>query len=119
MKAQAQSQLYPQHFNLSEITLLDGQHKTMMELNARLLLDYDADRLMTPFIRQAGLSDRSTSKYYGWTKAHPTFSNWGLPDWSLEGHVGGHYITALSLAYAAMNDGKHDDLRKQLKSRLE
>lgn len=116
---QAQSQLYPQHFDLSEITLLDGQHKTMMELNAKLLLDYDADRLMTPFIRQAGLSDKSTSKYYGWTKTHPTFSNWGLPDWSLEGHVGGHYITALSLAYAAMNDGKHDDLRKQLKSRLE
>jgi len=119
LNTQAQSQLYPQHFDLSEVTLLDGQHKTMMETNAKLLLDYDADRLMTPFIRQAGLSSKSTSKYYNWTSKHPSFSNWGLSDWSLEGHVGGHYITALSLAYAAMNDGKHDDLRNKLKTRLE
>jgi len=115
----AQSQLYPQHFDLSEVTLLNGQHKQMMELNAELLLKYDADRLMTPFIRQAGLSSQSGSKYYNWTSKHPSFTNWGLSDWSLEGHVGGHYVTALSLAYAAMNDGQHDALRKQLKERLE
>ncbi len=119
LNTKAQSQLYPQHFDLSEVTLLDGQHKEMMELNAKLLLDYDADRLMTPFIRQAGLSSVSTSKYYNWVTKHPSFSNWGLSDWSLEGHVGGHYVTALALAYAAMNDGKHDDLRGKLKSRLD
>ena len=115
----AQSQIYPQHFNLSEITLSDGQHKDMLILNAKLLLDYDADRLMTPFVRQSGLSDQSTSKYYGWVKAHPSFSNWGLSDWSLEGHVGGHYITALSLAYAALNSSDQADLRGKLKERLD
>ena len=119
--SKAQSQLYPQHFDLSEVTLLDGQHKDMLVINAKLLLDYDADRLMTPFIRQAGLSDNSSSKYYGWVKAHPSFSNWGLSDWSLEGHVGGHYVTALSLAYAALNDGssEQNELRKKLKERLD
>ena len=116
-----QSLLYPQHFDLSEITILDGQQKTMMERNASLLLDYDADRLMTPFVRQSGLSDVSSSKYYKWTEKHPSFTNWGLADWSLEGHVGGHYVTALSLAYAALNDGSdtQNTLRKQIKERLD
>ena len=71
--ASAQSELYPQHFNLEEVTLLDGPMKTMMETNNRLLLDYDADRLMTPFIRQAGLTTDSSSKYYQWDKKKPSF----------------------------------------------
>ncbi len=102
--AAAQNEIYPQHFNLEEVTLLDGPMKTMMEINDKLLLEYDADRLMTPFIRQAGLSKDAASKYNGWEEKHPSFSNWGLSDWSLEGHVGGHYVSALALAYAASHD---------------
>lgn len=118
--AYAQSQLYPQHFNLSEITLLDGQHKDMMVLNAKLLLKYDADRLMTPFVRQANLHKQTGSKYYGWVSKHPSFSNWGLDSWSLEGHVGGHYVSALALAYAAsINNKELAELNAQLKKRLD
>ena len=112
----AQSELYPQHFDLEEVTLLDSPLKTAMDGNAQLLLQYDADRLLTPFIRQAGLLTRSGSKYVGWERLHPSFTNWGLSDWSLEGHVGGHYLTALSLAYAAEKD---ETLRTQLKERLD
>ena len=115
-EANAQSEIYPQHFDLGEVTLLDGPMKTMMELNDELLLKYDADRLMTPFIRQAGLSKGTDSKYEGWETRHPSFLNWGLNDWSLEGHVGGHYVTALSLAYAASRDA---DMKKRLKERLD
>ena len=115
-EAKAQSEIYPQHFDLSEVTLLDGPMKTMMETNDELLLKYDADRLMTPFIRQAGLSKSTSSKYYGWETAHPSFGNWGQPDWSLEGHVGGHYVTALALAYAATNDA---DMKAKMKERLD
>ena len=114
--AAAQSEIYPQHFDLSEVTLLDGPMKTMMEINDELLLKYDADRLMTPFIRQAGLSQNASSKYYGWETQHPSFSNWGLSDWSLEGHVGGHYITALSLAYAATSDA---NMKARMKEKLD
>lgn len=118
--ADAQSQLYPQHFDLSEIRLLDCQQKDMMILNAKLLLEYDADRLMTPFIRQAGLGAKSSSKYYGWVQKHPSFQNWGLDSWSLEGHVGGHYVTALALAYAALNnEPEYATLRTQLKERMD
>ncbi len=95
--------LYPQHFALNEIKLGESHLRNAMILNIKVLLDYDADRLMTPFVRQAGLSSTTdtNSRYYRWIQNHPTFGNWGQSDWSLEGHVGGHYITALSLAIAA------------------
>ncbi|MBO4215359.1 MAG: glycoside hydrolase family 127 protein [Bacteroidaceae bacterium] len=103
--AAAQSEIYPQHFNLSEVTLLNGPMKTMMETNDKLLLEYDADRLMTPFIRQAGLSKNPSSKYNGWEEKHPNFPNWGGDaGFDLSGHVGGHYVSALALAYASTND---------------
>ncbi len=113
---QAQSEIYPQHFDLEEVTLLDSPFKTAMDTNNKHLLQYDVDRLMTPFIRQAGLSKDSDSKYYGWEAAHPSFTNWGLSDWSLEGHVGGHYLTALALAYAATHD---EAMQKILKEKLD
>lgn len=100
----AQSEIYPEHFDLDEVMLLDGPLKTAMDKNNVLLLEYDVDRLLTPFIRQAGLSKKSGSKYNGWEAKHPSFSNWGQSSWSLEGHVGGHYLTALALAYAATDD---------------
>jgi len=110
---QAQSQIYPEHFDLAQVRLLDGPMRTAMNLNDELLMQYDVDRLLTPFVRQAGLS---TGKYAGWVAAHPSFPNWGQADWSLEGHVGGHYLTALALAYAASDD---EAMRTRLKSRLD
>lgn len=115
-KASAQNSLYPQHFNLNEVTLLDGPLRTAMLKNDDLLLQYDADRLMAPFIRQAGL-DKKSGKYNGWLNQHPSFSNWGLSSWSLEGHVGGHYLTALALAIASL-DESNIDLRNRLSERL-
>ena len=114
--AEAQSELYPQHFDLEEITITDPTFKDALDGNAKLLLKYDADRLMAPFIRQAGLHTKSGGKYYGWLTAHPSFTNWGLDNWSLEGHVGGHYLTALALAYAAEDDAS---LKTQLKEKLD
>lgn len=112
----SQSELYPQHFDLEEVRLSDGPLRNAMELNVNHLLQYDTDRLLTPFIRQAGLHTISGGKYEGWTIGHPSFSNWGLSSWSLEGHVGGHYLTALALAYAATDD---DVVRGTLKTRLD
>ncbi len=121
MTANAQSELYPQHFDLQEVTLADGPLRTALVTNAKLLMQYDADRLMTPFVRQAGLSATTdnASRYYQWETKHPSFRNWGQPSWSLEGHVGGHYLTALALAYAALNRDEDADLRAQMKERLD
>ncbi len=109
----AQTELYPNHFNLEEVTLTDGPLKTAMDRNIQTLLEYDMDRLLTPYIRQAGLNSGS---YAGWVAAHPSFPNWGSPDFNLDGHVGGHYLSALALAYGAC----HDEItRSQLKTRLD
>ena len=109
----AQSELYPQHFNLEEVTLTASPLKIAQDKNFDVLLSYDVDRLLTPYIRQAGLN---TGDYEGWVAAHPTFSNWGSSDFNLDGHVGGHYLTALSLAYAACHDAT---TKAALKTRLD
>lgn len=110
---QAQSELYPHHFNLSEVTLLDSPFKTAMDLNIGHLMQYDVDRLLTPFIRQAGLS---SGVYAGWLSQHPNFENWGGGGFDLSGHVGGHYLSALALAYAACHDA---GTKARLKDRLD
>lgn len=117
--AAAQSKLYPQHFDLSEVRITAGPLRDAMVINARMLLDYDADRLMTPFVREAKL-DKAGSKYEGWNAKHPSFRNWGDYSWSLEGHVGGHYITALALGYNAMKDDPElNSLALQMKERMD
>ncbi len=118
MGAQAQRELYPKHFDLSEVTLLDGPMKTAMELNFQMLMQYDVDRLLTPYVRQSGLAatTNTQSPYYQWEQKHPSFPNWGSGNFNLDGHVGGHYLTALSLAYAACRE---EGMKAQLKERLE
>ena len=116
--ATAQSELYPKHFDLEQVTLLEGPMKQAMDLNINTLLKYDVDRLLTPYIRQAGLSSTTdaNSKYYHWESKHPSFSNWGDSSFNLDGHVGGHYLSALALAYAACHDS---ETKASLKERLD
>ncbi len=104
----AQSKLYPHLFDLQEVILTDGMFKTALDLNNETLLQYDVDRLLTPYFRQAGIS--------GWEAQHPNFPNWGSGNFRLDGHVGGHYLSALALAYAATKD---EDMRTQLKERMD
>jgi len=104
----AQSKLYPHLFDLKEVTLTDGIFKTALDLNNETLLQYDVDRLLTPYFRQAGFSE--------WEQQHPNFSNWGSGNFRLDGHVGGHYLSALALAYAATKD---EAMRNRMKERME
>ena len=115
----AQSELYPKHFDLEQVTLLAGPMKTAMDLNIKMLMQYDTDRLLTPFVRQSGLASTTdqTSPYYQWLTKHPNFKNWGGDaGFDLSGHVGGHYLSALALAYAACHD---EAVRTQLKERMD
>lgn len=112
-EAQAQSEIYPQHFNLNEVTVTSGPLKEAQDLNFATLLNYDVDRLLTPFVRQAGLN---TGDYANWITLHPNFENWGSGSFRLDGHVGGHYLTALALAFAACHEA---ETKAQLKSRMD
>ena len=117
--ATAQTALYPHHFGLEQVELLDGPMKTAMEKNIQHLLQYDTDRLLTPFVRQAGLSKTTdtASPYYQWETRHPNFRNWGGDaGFDLSGHVGGHYLSALAMAWAACHD---EAMRAPLKERLD
>lgn len=107
-----QSALYPHLFDISQVTLLDGELKSAMELNDRVLLDYDAGRLMQPFEKQAGIAE-SGAPFASWG------SNLGGDDWNgygLDGEIGGHYISALAQSYAAATDSS---VKAQLKERLD
>jgi hypothetical protein len=115
----AQTELYPKHFDLEQVTLLDGPMKTAMDLNIKMLMQYDVDRLLTPYVRQAGLAETTdaSSPYYQWLTKHPNFKNWGGDaGFDLSGHVGGHYLSALALAYAACHD---EAVRAMMKERMD
>jgi DUF1680 family protein len=83
---QAQSKLYENTFPLSDVLLFDGPLKKAHDVNTKTLLQYDVDRLLAPFRKEAGLSQKAIS-----------YSNWD----GLDGHVGGHYLSALAMTYAS------------------
>ena len=84
--ANAQDRLYHNTFNLRDVELLDGPFKHALDLNVKVLLEYDTDRLLAPFLKEAGLTPKA-----------PHFPNWE----GLDGHIGGHYVGALAIHYAA------------------
>lgn len=114
----AQHPLYASHFSLQEVTLLDGPFKKAQDLNYRVLLEYDVNRLLTPFVRQAGLHTTTdeNNRYFQWDYEHPNFPNYAWnPAMAMDGHIGGHYLSALSLAYASCHD---EAIRAKLLERI-
>src|SRR4030095_2754304 len=84
-----QDKLYTNEFPLGDVTLLDGPFKHARELNIQTILKYDVDRLLAGYRKQAGLKPKDSS-----------FSNWD----GLDGHVAGHYLSALAMNYAAVKN---------------
>jgi DUF1680 family protein len=87
----AQDKLYPNEFPLKDVTLLDGPFKMARDLNIQTLLKYDVDRLLAPYRKEAGLAEKA--------KCYP---NWD----GLDGHVGGHYLSAMAMNYAATGNAE-------------
>ena len=85
----AQDRVYADEFPIGDVTLLDGPLKKARDLNIKTLLQYDCDRLLAPYLKEAGLTPKA--------KAYP---NWD----GLDGHVGGHYLTAMAMNAATGND---------------
>ena len=85
----AQDKLYKDEFPLGDITLLDGPLKHARDLNVQVLLKYDCYRMLAPYRKEAGLQPRK-----------PSYPNWD----GLDGHVGGHYLSALAINAATGNE---------------
>lgn len=75
-------------FPLSAVRLLDGPFKKAQDTDMKYMLSLEADRLLAPYLREAGLKPKAES-----------YGNW--ENTGLDGHIGGHYLSALSNMYAA------------------
>jgi len=92
----AQDRLYANEFSLSDVTLLDGPFKNARDLNIKVLLQYDVDRLLAGYRKEAGLPEKAK-----------IFPNWD----GLDGHVGGHYLSALAMNFAST---KSEECKKRM-----
>lgn len=90
-KVPAQDKLYQNEFPLASVTLLNSPFKHARDLNIDVLLKYDTDRLLAGYRKEAGLPAKAIS-----------YPNWD----GLDGHVGGHYLSALAMNAAATGNAE-------------
>ncbi|OLY94373.1 hypothetical protein SAMN05444008_10538 [Cnuella takakiae] len=85
-------------FPLSAVRLQKSPFKQAQETDARYMLAMSPDRLLAPYLREAGLESKAAG-----------YGNW--EGTGLDGHIGGHYLSALAKMYASTG-------RKDLNDRL-
>ena len=78
-------------FPLDRVRLLPGPFSDAVRVDLDYVMGLDPDRLLAPFLREAGLP--AVAESYG---------NW--EDSGLDGHTAGHYLSALALLWAATGD---------------
>ena len=78
---------------LSSVRLTGGPLKRAQELDAKYLLDLEPDRMLAFYRQRAGLLP----------KAQP-YGGWDGDGRNLTGHIAGHYLSAVSLMWAATGD---------------
>jgi len=87
----AQGKLKP--FKLADVRLLESPFLTAQQTDQAYMLSLNADRLLAPYLIEAGLKPKASS-----------YGNW--ENTGLDGHIGGHYLSALSLMYASTGNLK-------------
>lgn len=85
--AQPALQLFP----LADVRLGASPFLDAQQTDYRYLMELDPARLLAPFQREAGLP-----------VAKASYENWESS--GLDGHMGGHYLSALALMFAATGD---------------
>ena len=75
---------------LRNVQLLDSPFLHAQNTNKEYLMALDVEKLLAPFRREAGLPFKET------------YGNWEST--GLDGHMGGHYVSALALIYASTGD---------------
>lgn len=87
--AQAQSNL--KTFKFQDVKLLPGIFKDAENTDLKYMMELVPDRLLAPYLREAGLKPKAES-----------YTNW--ENTGLNGHIGGHYLSALAMMYASTGD---------------
>ena len=80
-------------FTLADVRLKPGPFLDAQTTDLNYMMAMEPDRLLAPFLREAGLSPRQ-----------PSYGNWEST--GLDGHMGGHYLSALALMYAATGEAE-------------
>ncbi|MFN3788749.1 beta-L-arabinofuranosidase domain-containing protein [Massilia sp.] len=80
-------------FPLADVRLKPGPFLDAQTTDLNYMMAMEPDRLLAPFLREAGLNPRQ-----------PSYGNWEST--GLDGHMGGHYLSALALMYAATGDAE-------------
>ena len=88
-----------QPFKLQEVRLTDGVFKKAQDVDLKYILDLNPDKLLAPYLIDAGLPLKA-QRYGNWEST------------GLDGHIGGHYLSALAMMYASIGN-------KELKKRLD
>ncbi len=83
---------------LSAVRLTGGPLKRAQELDADYLLKLEPDRMLAYYRERAGLPQ----------KAQP-YAGWDGDKRNLTGHIAGHYLSAVSLMWAATGDPRFKD----------
>ncbi|MFC5460437.1 beta-L-arabinofuranosidase domain-containing protein [Massilia niabensis] len=78
-------------FPLADVRLKPGPFLDAQTTDLNYMMAMEPDRLLAPFLREAGLAPRQ-----------PAYGNWEST--GLDGHMGGHYLSALALMHAATGD---------------
>ncbi|HSQ24191.1 MAG TPA: beta-L-arabinofuranosidase domain-containing protein [Pyrinomonadaceae bacterium] len=93
---------------LSAVRLTGGPLKHAQDLDAEFLLKLEPDRMLAYYRKQAGLAPKA-----------PGLTGWDGDGRNLTGHIAGHYLSAVSLMYAATGDQRFkacaDYIVKELK----
>jgi hypothetical protein len=81
--------------SLTSVRLLGGPLKNAQDLDAKYLLELQPDRMLA-FLRERAKLEPKTKPYGGWDGGGR----------QLTGHIAGHYLSAVSLMYAATGDDR-------------
>lgn len=78
-------------FPLSSVQLLESPFLSAQTTDFEYIMEMDPDRLLAPFLVEAGLEPKA-----------PKYGNW--ENTGLDGHIGGHYLSALAMMYASTGE---------------
>ncbi|MDF7821781.1 glycoside hydrolase family 127 protein [Runella sp. MFBS21] len=87
-----------QPFTLQEVKVTNGAFKNAQDVDMRYILSLNPDKLLAPYLIDAGLPLKA-ERYGNWESS------------GLDGHIGGHYLSALAMMYAST---VNTELKKRL-----
>ncbi len=80
-----------QAFSLEQIRLKPSAFQNAQQVDLKYILALNPDKLLAPYLKDAGLPTKADN-----------YGNW--ENIGLDGHIGGHYLSALAIMYAATGE---------------